>query len=636
MTKKLKNSKLRHNEYYDMQNIYDELYQKSKAGGKFKNLMRLITCENNIKLAYRNIKNNTGSKTYGTDFMNIKDIEQINVDEFVQIIQRKFKNYQPKAVKRVEIPKEGSDKTRPLGIPTMYDRLIQQCILQVLEPICEAKFYEHSYGFRPNRSVEHAIAQVHRNMQISHLHYCVDIDIQGFFDNVNHSKLLKQIWTMGIQDKQLLVIIRKMLKAPIKMPDKTIIYPTKGTPQGGILSPLLSNIVLNELDWWVSSNWENMPTQYEYYTSTKENGTVCRSGAMEALRKTNVKEMRIVRYADDFKIFCRSYDAAVRTFHAVKGWLKDRLRLDISPEKSKIVNLRKRYSDFLGFKLKVHLKKNKYTVVSNMSDKAVQKATNKLIEQIKQIQKPESGKDQYKMLQNYNSKVMGIHNYYKIATRICVDCRKIAYQVTAVFKNRMRKNFKSVKFYKKRKKKVPNISKAVKMSYGKSDQIRFISNYAVAPIGYVQNKIPKCKKKSVNKYTAEGRKEIHNNLGIDTSILLELMRNPITNRSIQFADNRISLYAGQYGKCAVTGMKLEYSDIHCHHKRPRCQGGTDEYKNLVIVHEDIHKLIHATNPQTISQYISEYKDMIDLHKLNELRTLAGNEEVSSLDNTIAG
>ena len=83
-------------------------------------------------------------------------------------------------------------------------------------------------------------------------------------------------------------------------------------------------------------------------------------------------------------------------------------------------------------------------------------------------------------------------------------------------------------------------------------------------------------------------------------------------------------------------MKLEYSDIHCHHKCPRCQGGTDEYKNLVIVHEDIHRLIHATNPQIIVQYISKYKDTIDLHKLNELRTLAGNEEISSLDNTIAG
>lgn len=634
MTKKLKNEKLRHNEYYDMQDIYDELYQKSESGGKFRNLMQYITCENNIKLAYRNIKNNSGSKTCGTDYMNIRDIEQIEADEFVKIIQRKFKNYHPKAVKRVEIPKEGSDKTRPLGIPTMYDRVIQQCILQVLEPICEAKFYRHSYGFRPNRSVEHAIAEMYRKMQLSNLHYCVDIDIQGFFDNVNHSKLMKQIWTLGIQDKQLLMIIRKMLKAPVKMPDKTIYYPNKGTPQGGILSPLLSNIVLNELDWWVSSNWENMPTKYAYYTQTSPNGTVSRCGAMEALKKTNVKEMWIIRYADDFKIFCRDYNAAVRTFHAVKGWLKDRLKLDISPEKSKVVNLRKHYSEFLGFKIKLRRKRKKYTVVSNMSDKAVKKAAKKLIEQIKHIQRPESDKDRYKMIQIYNSKVMGIHNYYRIATRICLDCRKISFQVLAVFQNRMRKNFKSVNYYKKRKKRMPNISKAVKISYGKSSQIRFISNYAVAPIGYVQNKIPHCKKKSVNKYTVEGRAEIHKNLGIDTVTLLKLMQNPISDRSIQYADNRISLYAGQYGKCAVTGINLEYNDIHCHHKIPRHKGGTDEYKNLVIIHKDIHRLIHANKQQTIEKYISEYGNKIDLCKLNKLRNLVGNEEIIFLDNII--
>lgn len=286
MTKKLKNAKLRHNEYYDMQDIFDGLYQRSVNGEKFKSLMRHITCENNIMLAYRNIKKNAGSHTAGTDNQNIRDIENIGANEFVRIVQRKFSNYQPKAVRRVEIPKEGSDKTRPLGIPSMYDRLIQQCILQVMEPICEAKFHENSNGFRPNRGAEQAIAQCYRYMQISNLHYCVDIDIQGFFDNVNHSKLLKQIWTIGIRDRQLLAIIGKMLKAPIKMPDKTIIYPTKGTPQGGILSPLLSNIVLNELDWWVSSNWENMPTKYDYYTTTGKNGTVSMSGAHEALAKT--------------------------------------------------------------------------------------------------------------------------------------------------------------------------------------------------------------------------------------------------------------------------------------------------------------------------------------------------------------
>lgn len=117
-------------------------------------------------------------------------------------------------------------------------------------------------------------------------------------------------------------------------------------------------------------------------------------------------------------------------------------------------------------------------------------------------------------------------------------------------------------------------------------------------------------------------------------ILLKLMQNPITNRSIQFADNRISLYAWQYGRCAVTGIKLNYNDIHCHHKIPINKGGTDEYKNLIIVHKDIHRLIHATIPSTILKYISEYKNQINLNKLNELRNLVGNIKISSLDNTI--
>ena len=635
MTKKLKTAKLRYNEYYDMQNVFDELYRKSINGENFKNLMRHITCENNIMLAYRNIKKNAGSITAGTDNINIKDIERIDVNEFVRKIQRKFSNYQPKAVRRVEIPKKGSDKTRPLGIPSMYDRLVQQCILQVMEPICEAKFHDCSNGFRPNRGAEQALSRAHRYMQLQNLHYCIDIDIEGFFDNVNHSKLLKQIWTMGIRDKQLLAIIGKMLKAPIKMPDKTIVYPTKGTPQGGVLSPLLSNIVLNELDWWVSSNWGNMPTRYDYYTTTAKNGTVARSGAHEALKKTNVKEMWMVRYADNFKIFCRDYNTADKTFHAVKGWLKDRLKLDISAEKSKIVNLRKSYSEFLGFKLKVRKKRNKYVVTSSMSDKAVKKATNKLIEQIKRIQRPKDEKEKYHMILDYNSKVMGIHNYYKYATRVNLDCRKIAFQVMIVLKNRLRKSLKSEKDFVRKKQKVPESGKYISHRYGRSKQLRYVSIYPIAPIGYVQHKYPMCKKKSVNKYTAEGRAEIHKNLGIDTSTLLKLMRKPVSDRSMQYADNRISLYAGQYGRCAVTGIQLEYEDIHCHHKTPRHNGGTDEYKNLVIIHQDIHRLIHATSDQVINRYLSDYKGKLDLQKLNNLRKLANNIPIISLDNSTA-
>uniref|UniRef100_UPI0021C7A813 reverse transcriptase domain-containing protein n=1 Tax=Enterococcus faecium TaxID=1352 RepID=UPI0021C7A813 len=138
----------------------------------------------------------------------------------------------------------------------IWDRIAQQCILQVLEPICEAKFNNHSYGFRPNRSAEHAIADCMARMNQSHMEYVVDVDIKGFFDEVNHTKLMRQIWSMGIRDKQLLLIIRKMLRAPVVLPNGKLIYPTKGTPQGGILSPLLANINLNEFDWWIANQWE--------------------------------------------------------------------------------------------------------------------------------------------------------------------------------------------------------------------------------------------------------------------------------------------------------------------------------------------------------------------------------------------
>lgn len=220
---------LRNNEYYDMQKIFDELYEKSLNCKKFDNLLSLILNEQNILLAYRNIKKNKGSKTKGTNENTIIEIGENNPKKLVQYVVGRLNNYEPQSVRRVEILKENG-KTRPLGIPTIEDRLIQQCIKQILEPICEAKFYNHSYGFRPNRSTHHAIARAMTLANISKLHHVVDVDIKGFFDNVDHSKLLKQLWSIGIQDKNLLCIISKLLKAEIE----DVGIPTKGTPQGGL------------------------------------------------------------------------------------------------------------------------------------------------------------------------------------------------------------------------------------------------------------------------------------------------------------------------------------------------------------------------------------------------------------------
>ena len=173
-----KQQKLRNAEYYAMQNVMDKLHDDASKAKSFHKLMHLITCENNILLAFRNIKNNKGSMTKGTDGRTIKHYKDWSEEQFISYFQGKFANYHPKSVRRTEIPKAGQpDKMRPLGIPCMDDRIMQQCIIQILEPICEAKFHAHSYGFRPNRATSHAIARAQSLMNVSKLHYVVDVDI---------------------------------------------------------------------------------------------------------------------------------------------------------------------------------------------------------------------------------------------------------------------------------------------------------------------------------------------------------------------------------------------------------------------------------------------------------------------------
>jgi len=620
---------LRHAEYYEMQKHFDELYAKSKESQEFNHLMDLILKRENILLAYRNIKANAGSKTPGTDKATILDIGNLAPDEMISkvrfIVEGSQHGYRPKPVRRKNMPKPNGE-TRPLGIPCIWDRLIQQCMKQVLEPICEAKFSENSYGFRPNRSVEHAIKVTYSRLQLSNLHYVIEFDIKSFFDKVNHSKLIKQLWSLGIRDKQLLYLIKQIVRTPIKFPNGNMEFPKEGVQQGGIISPLLANVVLNELDHWVASQWQEHPVTENYVKHYNKSGSLCKSNAYKEMKKTNLKEMYMIRYADDFRVFCRTKSSAERTKIAITKWLKERLKLEISQEKTRIVNVKRRYMEFLGFKFKMYPKRKKWVSKASISDKQLAKQKKKLVEQAKRIAKPPSGRTELEETRLYNSMVLGMHNYYRIATNVNLDCAILNRAVMTTLTSRLRADKKG----RLRKIGRPLTSKE-KTRYGKSRMIRYLAGVGepIYPVGYIQHKKPTARKFTINSYTPEGRTGLHDNLKISTKLMIQLMEQPLFGRSVEYADNRISLFSAQYGKCAITHIEFTVlSEIHCHHVKPKSLGGTDKYNNLILVSDIIHRLIHAKDNETISKYLKILKlNSQQISRLNKFRILADNFQI---------
>lgn len=626
----LKRKSIRYAEYYNMVDIQDKLYAESKNNKVFKNLIDIISSDANIKLAYRNLKTNKGSNTAGVDGMTFRDLEKYSEAELVNRVKGKIYNYKPKAVRRVYIPKSNG-KLRPLGIPTVMDRIVQQCVLQVMEPICEAKFYGKSYGFRPNRSTKNAVAMCYKLTQHDGFHYVVDIDIKGFFDNVNHAKLLKQIWTMGIQDKNLLCLIGKMLRAPIEEKGVRTV-PDKGTPQGGVLSPLLANIVLNELDWWIASQWENMPMHNPNPSDVivNKNGSLNYGAKYYRMRKTKLKECHLVRYADDFKIFCKNYQDAIRLKHATEQWLVERLRLEVSKEKTKVTNLEKNYSEFLGIKFKLIRKGKRWAIKSHMTDKAIKNERRKLSNAMTNVCKSHNLKlAQHNDLVTYNQMVVGVHEYYNMATMICWDMHNMYPPIGSKLRRaRGRNSIKATP--------PPQLYGAMDKyfyeKYKDSKAIRYINGMIIVPVAYCRTKPPMCYSPSVNRYTPEGREAIHNMLLKEAygDVLKQLSETKFENMSIEQSDNMLSRFVAAKGRCGVTKKPLAFEDVYCHKLHRKEDGGTDEYSNLRIVHRDVEKLINEEDLNTIKELINKLncRDTAKLTKINKWRGFIGKEPIN--------
>lgn len=298
------------------QELYKKLYlaaKKSKTR-RFHVLYDKVYRRDILDRAWSQVKANGG--VAGVDNENIQDIREKDEEQVITEIQQILGEgrYQPRKVKRVYIPKP-DERERPLGIPTVRDRIVQTATKQVIEPIFEVDFLDCSYGFRPNRSAHDALEEIRKTINAG-FRVVLDADIKGFFDNIDHEKLLDFVH-QRISDRRILKLIRKWLKCGV-MEDGVVKETIVGTPQGGVISPLLANIYLHEFDKF----WK---------------------------RQTTVTG-KLVRYADDFVILFRTLEDTELGLKLVKARLKD-LGLELNEKKTKIVDTSggKHGFDFLGF-----------------------------------------------------------------------------------------------------------------------------------------------------------------------------------------------------------------------------------------------------------------------------------------------
>jgi RNA-directed DNA polymerase len=279
----------------------------SESPASTNRLMEEVCERENLKEALRRVKANKGSA--GVDGMTVGGITDYLKQHWPAIREQLLNGtYEPKPVRRVEIPKPDGG-VRKLGIPTVLDRFIQQAVMQVLQRQWDPTFSESSYGFRPGRSAKQAVAQAQKHIAEGHC-WCVDFDLEKFFDRVNHDKLMGQI-AKRVEDKRLLKLIRAFLNAGV-MENGLVSPSVEGTPQGGPLSPLLSNLVLDELD-----------------------------------RELERRGHRFVRYADDCNVYVRSERAGQRVMESVTQFITQKLKLKVNEAKSAVARPQER--KFLGF-----------------------------------------------------------------------------------------------------------------------------------------------------------------------------------------------------------------------------------------------------------------------------------------------
>ncbi len=417
----------------ELRKLQDKLYQHSKKvydeGGRpaLKGLLEIMSAEATIITAIHNIKSNHGSETPGVDSKTMRDYLQHSHSWVIRDIQSAFKHFEPQKIRRVYIDKPGKAEKRPLGIPTIRDRIVQECMRIVLEPIFEAQFFAHSYGFRPMRDAPMALERAKLLVHHTGYHWIVEGDISKCFDRIDHAILLKRLYHMGIRDRRVLQIIKAMLKTGVM--DECEVN-EEGTPQGGLISPLLANVYLDIMDEWITKQWEIKKTEYPFSKPYRK---------YKGLRRTALIPGFLVRYADDFIIITDTRAHAEDWKKRLQIFLHSKMKLTLSPEKTLITDILKKYIKFLGYEYKVVPGKARKGYIPRTIPERdrLRRKTDKIAHDIKKIPHYYSREQMVDAINRINSQIRGIIQYYQCCTWVNISMKKYSRRLQFVARRRL-------------------------------------------------------------------------------------------------------------------------------------------------------------------------------------------------------
>jgi len=573
--------------YVDMEQRFND-FRDGKVD--MRALHNIVYDTNNVALAVRQLSRSPGRMALGPDGTNYKTLENYSVVELAEIVKDRLLRKQMDYVRRTYIPKDKKKtKMRPLGICSIWDKLVEKCIQLVVEPYCETKFVESSFGFREQVSQHNALAKV--KSQCRTMPYVLSVDLRDYFGTIDPDIAYRELWHIGIRDQVILNYIYRFIKkgyyeASCKVEDPL------GSPQGSILGPLISNVYLHRFDVWLRDQgdcWHDKSiAKFHNYSHKRRN-----------LEATNLKVGIHVRYADDILVLCKDYGGAVRFRYSITHYLTRNMKLEINEEKTKVYNLTKEKMKYLGYDFyafkrpsKNAAQQSKYMVANTLPKAKEDEIVEKCGELLRKVKKNPN----FETIHNWNVYVVGIHNYYRGMTHFCESFNKIGWRIKKLFYHTMHTR---VKFTKEQTYK-SNFQGGRYRFWGNKGYYCY-ETYPVIEIGWanwdsdlIAGKKGKVSRKNPYQYGEKKHKP-----GVSLEVIGYLVETSKYINNSRLAMFRISKYSSVKGISYLSGEFVPVEEYHCHHIKSTAKGGTHDFDNLCVLSQTEHRILHSNTPERL-------------------------------------